>query len=131
MVDKVDKKTRSYIMSRIRSKWTTPEKLMHGHLKSRKIRHTMHPPIEGNPDVWIKDSKLVVFIDGDFWHGKNYVQRAPKLQPFWKDKIKTNMIRDRKYNRLLRDRGWTVLRLWEEDVKKRPEWCMERIKAYI
>lgn len=126
MVDIVDKETRSYMMSRIRSKWTIPEKIMHGYLKSRKIKHRMHPKMTGNPDIVMEGRGLVIFVDGDFWHGKYYPKRKHKLQQFWKDKIENNMERDKKHGKLLKQEGWRVLRLWEEDIRKRPGWCLEQ-----
>ena len=128
MVDIVDKQTRSYMMSRIRGKWTVPEKIIHGYLKSRKVRHEMHPNMAGNPDIMLKGKETVVFVDGDFWHGKDYEKRKSKLQPFWKDKIRKNMERDKKHTKLLKQGGWNVVRIWEEDVRKRPEWCVEQLE---
>lgn len=129
MVDVFTKEKRSEVMSKIRGKWTVPEKIIHNRLKAGKIRHRMHPRMEGNPDVLLKDTDVVVFIDGDFWHGKDFKKRKHKLSAYWRNKITTNMKRDRKHSRMLRDDGWEVVRLWEEDIRKRPEWCMERIKA--
>lgn len=130
MTDVFSKEKRSEVMSRIKGKWTTPEMVMHGHLKSRKIQHKMHPRMAGNPDILITGTRTVVFIDGDFWHGKEYAKRKHKLKPFWKAKIETNMKRDKRYGKVLKEDGWRVLRFWEGDVLKRPDWCIERVKAY-
>lgn len=127
MADVFSKKKRSEIMSKIRGKWTEPEKIVHGRLKAGKVRHKMHPKMAGNPDVLLKDKNMVVFIDGDFWHGKDFSKRKDKLNEFWRNKIATNMTRDRRNNRMLRSEGWDVLRLWEDDIMKRPEWCIEKI----
>lgn len=129
MADVFSKKKRSEIMSKIRGKWTEPEKIVHGHLKSRKVKHKMHPKMAGNPDVLLADRDLVVFVDGGFWHGQDFKKRKNKLNSFWRHKIETNMKRDKRNNRMLRGEGWEVLRLWEDDIKKRPEWCLERINA--
>ncbi len=39
----------------------------------------------GKPDILIKETNLVVFIDGDFWHGKDFKRRKKKLQPLMQD----------------------------------------------
>jgi DNA mismatch endonuclease (patch repair protein) len=131
MTDVFSKQKRSQIMAKIKGKWTTPEKVIHAHLKSQNIRHKMHPKMVGNPDVLIKDSNIVVFVDGNFWHGRHYNKRRDSLPPFWKAKIETNMKRDRKNNLLLKAEGWNVIRFWEEDIRKNPGLCIERVKAYI
>jgi len=117
MADRVDAKTRSYIMSRIRGKWTTPERLLHNRLKGMKVRHTMHPKIFGNPDAYLKDSNTVVFVDGCFWHGCPEHGHIPKTRrKFWGAKIKRNMDRDVRYTKELESVGFSVLRLWECQV---------------
>jgi DNA mismatch endonuclease (patch repair protein) len=129
MTDVFSPEKRSEVMSKIRGKWTTPERVIHGYLKGRKIPHEMHPNIIGNPDVRIKGTNLVIFIDGNFWHGKDYNRRKKKLQPFWRDKIHSNMCRDKRHVRLLRSEGWRVMRFWEDDVLKRPEWTIKKITS--
>lgn len=114
MVDRVDKITRSYIMSKIRGKWTNPEKLLHNHLKGHKIKHTMHPKMIGNPDAYIIDINTAVFVDGCFWHGCPIHGHIPKSKrKFWKAKIERNRVRDSKYNNRLERAGFGVLRIWE------------------
>jgi DNA mismatch endonuclease (patch repair protein) len=119
MADNLSKKTRSYIMSQIRGKWTKQEKLLHNHLKGRKIRHKMHPKMAGNPDVIIPDKKIAIFLDGCFWHGCPRCYRQPTSNvKYWKNKIETNRKKDKKASILLRRQGWKVMRIWEHDMKK-------------
>jgi DNA mismatch endonuclease (patch repair protein) len=114
------------IMSAIKSKNTRPEKLFEKALKKSKIKYRKHYLIEGKPDFVILSKKVAIFIDGDFWHGNNwrlrgYKNRAQELKSykkFWSDKIKNNVARDKKINRILRKKGWVVLRFWESRVKK-------------
>ena len=72
---------------------------------------------------------MVVFVDGEFWHGKDVEQLV--LSPFWRNKISNNVKRDKRVTRQLRGMGWAVLRFWEKDVTKRPEWCLKRIKSKV
>jgi DNA mismatch endonuclease (patch repair protein) len=128
MVDRVSPEKRSEIMSNIRSKWTAPEKKMHGLMKSRKIRHKMHPKIAGSPDIVLKDSKTAVFIHGCFWHKCPKCYREPKSKrEYWVPKIDRNVKRDRKNASTLRKAGWKVVRVWEHDIMRDALKCVERI----
>lgn len=119
MPDVFTKEKRSYIMSRIRSKWTKPEKTIHGYLKGRKIAHKMHPRIPGSPDLILTDAKRAVFIHGCFWHGcPKCSKKAPRTNPnFWKQKIERNMSRDREAVKKLKSDGWKVVIVWEHSMK--------------
>jgi DNA mismatch endonuclease, patch repair protein len=68
-------------------------------------------------------ARVVVFCDGDFWHGRNLQQRISKLErghnaPYWVAKIQRNAERDRFQTELLQSAGWLVLRFWETDILK-------------
>lgn len=73
-----------------------------------------HLPLPGKPDfAWPKE-KVVVFVDGCFWHGCPHHYSAPKHNAaFWRNKVETNQRRDRRVTRQLRARGWSVIRIWE------------------
>lgn len=121
MTDNMTKKQRSKTMSRIRSIWTSKEKMLHNLLKSLKIKHKMHPQIVGNPDVLIYP-KTLLFIDGCFWHGCPKHYKKPKSNvEYWEKKIRLNVNRDLKSRDLLKKRGWKVKRIWEHEIKKDTE----------
>ena len=74
----------------------------------------------GTPDFTFKKYKVAIFADGDFWHGKDWETRKKKLGTnagYWFNKIETNLERDFKVNRKLKEDGWLVLRFWESDLK--------------
>lgn len=130
-MDTVSKKKRSEIMGKIKSKWTSIEKETHNQLKGLRIKHKMHPKITGNPDILLKKTNIVIFLDGDFWHGKNLKdkKKMPKTnKKFWQKKINANINRDKKWNRKLRKMGMKVLRFWETDIKKNPKAVMRKIQ---
>lgn len=82
--------------------------------------------LPGKPDVVFTRARVVIFCDGDFWHGKDWEARQAKLRrgsnpAYWVAKIKRNMDRDQRDTRLLIDQGWTVLRLWESDILGNPQ----------
>jgi len=119
MADIMTKKQRSYTMSRIRSKWTKQEKLVHNKLKSLHIKHQMHPKIKGSPDIILKNKKIAVFLHGCFFHKcpKCYVE--PKSNKnYWVPKITRNVSRDKKNLKALKLAGFKVLCVWEHEIKK-------------
>ena len=72
----------------------------------------MYPKMFGNPDFILRRKKIVIFCDGDFWHGYNYEKKKKPSKKFWRDKIERNMTRDTKVSKKLRREGWSVLRFW-------------------
>lgn len=75
-------------------------------------------PLHGKPDFVFPRQRLAVFVDGCFWHGHPTKCRLPKSnRSYWEEKIRRNMARDRKVTRLLRKRGWKVVRIWEHKIQ--------------
>ena len=75
-----------------------------------------------------------MFVDGEFWHGKDWETRKPRLnrnREYWIQKIEENMDRDRRNDRDLTAMGWQVVRFWEKDVKKDPDRCAGTVIAMI
>jgi len=129
MTDIFTPEKRSWVMSRIKCKNTKIELKIKKMLADIGYRFEMHPEMFWNPDFVHKRKKIVIFCDGDFWHGYRYVQKKRLPKKFWRDKIENNMRRDKRYNRKLRRDGWSVLRLWEHDIEKDPEKCRRKIVA--
>lgn len=81
--------------------------------------------LPGKPDIVFTGSRVAVFCDGDFWHGRNWDDRRSKLEDganatYWVAKIERNMQRDAHNSRLLQQQGWHVIRLWETEIKHNP-----------
>ena len=121
-MDVHDKKTRSYNMSRIRSKNTKPEMLVRKHLFSKGFRYRLHDKkLPGKPDIILPKYRTVILVHGCFWHGhdncKYYV--VPKTRTeWWLNKINKNKERDAKNISALREAGWNVLVIHECELKK-------------
>ena len=130
MADIFTPEKRSWVMSRIRSKDTKIEKKTASMLRKNKIRYRRFPKVFGSPD-FVVEKKVIVFCDGDFWHGYQYDKKKKPPKKFWREKIERNMERDRKVSRTLRRDGWSVIRIWEHDIEKRPAACLRRIKKII
>lgn len=127
MPDVLTQQQRSFNMSRIRSRWTAQERLVHGLLKAFRVRHRMHPPIPGKPDVLVIPG-LAVYLHGCFWHGcpRCYVP-AKSRQDYWHPKIDRNRMRDRRNAMAVRRAGYRTLCLWEHDLKRDAPACVRRI----
>ena len=130
MTDIFSKEKRSWIMSRIRGKNTRIEIITRNILRSNKLKFIQHPKIYGNPDFLV-GKKTAIFCDGDFWHGFQYDKKKKPRKKFWKDKIEENMRRDKRISRKLRRDGYSVIRLWEHDIEKRPRVCLNRITRFM
>jgi DNA mismatch endonuclease (patch repair protein) len=92
--------------------------------------------LPGKPDIVFVKAKVAVFCDGDFWHGRNWPQLRLKLErgtnsSYWLAKIKSNIERDIRNNRLLEDTGWYVIRFWETDIKRDPVLCANQLKEIV
>ena len=81
-------------------------------------------------------ARIAVFVDGDFWHGRRLNARLAKLSnghnaPYWTAKIAANHARDVRTRQALRKRGWTVVRVWESELKGSLESTSDRIVALV
>lgn len=88
--------------------------------------------LPGHPDVAFPRAHLAVFVDGDFWHGRDWENRRRKLQvgsnpDYWIAKIQRNMERDLETTSRLESMGWTVLRFWESEVRSDPAKVVQKI----
>jgi DNA mismatch endonuclease (patch repair protein) len=135
MADFLDKEKRSEIMSRIRSKDTKAELVVFRYLRQQNIYFQKHySKAQGNPDIALPRKKIAVFIDGDFWHGREYRKTVNRLpEGYWKEKIKRNYKRDKENFKKLTEEGWTVLRVWESDInrKRTRDVELEKIKIFL
>ena len=114
--------TRSEQMARIKSKNTTFEMLLRRELWRRGLRYRANDKtVFGKPDVVFKGRKIAVFVDSEFWHGKDYPngRNIPKENnEYWVKKIERNIERDKEVNQNLKENGWTIIRIWSKDLKR-------------
>jgi len=133
MSDRLSKKQRSYLMSRVKSKGSKIEYLVFSYLRKRHIhfqRHYRRAP--GTPDIARPSEKKAVFIHSDFWHGWQYPRwRNTLTSEFWRDKIESNRRRDKITVRRLRSAGWKVLTVWEHSLKKDLADTIDRICDFL
>lgn len=115
---------------------TKPELALGRLLWSCGIRYRKHTKsIMGRPDFSIKKYKLAVFVDGEFWHGKDWEKKKSDFRgrnrDFWIKKIERNIERDRKVTAYLTAHGWRVFRFWESEIKRSPGVCVGAILRYL
>lgn len=128
-------KQRSKHMSKIKSKDTKPEKKLRKFLWGLGIRYRKNvKKLPGTPDIVISKYNLVIFVDGEFWHGYNWKIKKQKIKSnrdFWIPKIERNIQRDNENNLKLTNDGWKVMRFWEHQIKKEFNVCVNKILDYI
>lgn len=133
MADVFSKKKRSEVMSLIRSRDTKLERIIFQALRKRKIyfqKHYSRAP--GSPDIAIPSLKKAVFIDGDFWHGRNFAKIKRRLpKKYWVGKIGSNIKRDKRNKAMLKKAGWKVLRVWEHEIKKNPKKAVGKVEKFL
>jgi DNA mismatch endonuclease (patch repair protein) len=120
MPERVSQEVRSSIMRAVRSAGTGSE------LRLRAILESFGHPfrqqasdLPGRPDFSFDELRLVVFLDGDFWHGRQWFEegQAPERnRDYWIAKFERNRARDLSATYRLRRRGWSVVRVWESDL---------------
>ena len=122
MVDKFSKKTRSYVMSRIKGKDTKPEIIVRSFLFSKGLRFRKNDKrYPGSPDIVLPKYNTVVFVHGCFWHlhdGCRYATIPKSNVDFWKNKLYGNRERDERNEKELEAMGWNVIIVWECQLKK-------------
>jgi DNA mismatch endonuclease (patch repair protein) len=108
-------------MQRQRRRDTKPEvevrRLLHAAGVRFRVDAKLEPDLRIRGDIVWRGRKVVVFLDGCFWHGCPTHATQPKANAdWWREKLVTNIIRDLQTDAELAARGWTVLRYWEHEA---------------
>src|SRR5574341_1068969 len=135
MVDVFTKKKRSEVMSRIlaRDNKETEEALVKLFRRNRITGWRRHLPLFGRPDFTFRKQRIVVFVDGCFWHCcPEHSNRPVNNRLFWERKLEANRRRDHLVTRTLYAQGWCVIRLWEHELVRRNEKaCLNKIRRAL
>lgn len=135
MADVFDIKKRSDIMSKVRSKnnKSTELKLIkifeENNIKGWKRNY----PVKGHPDFVFLNRKIAIFVDGCFWHGHDCRNTRPSDHAeYWAKKRERNIKRDKEVTEMFEQRGWTVIRIWECELKKKNrEQLLEKLQQFL
>lgn len=136
-MDRLTPEQRHKNMRNIKSKDTSIELLLRKALWKKGIRYRKnYKKIPGTPDIAITQYKIAIFCDSEFFHGKDWEVLRPKLEKgsnpdFWIKKIGKNIEHDNEINKELNFLGWTVIRFWGNDIKKKTDECIKVIEEVI
>lgn len=122
-------------MSKVKLKGGKAETLLAKTLWHQGYRYRKNDKrMPGSPDIAILKHRIAVFVDGEFWHGKDWENRKASLKrnrEYWIEKIEENMARDLRNDQLLTQAGWTPIHFWEKDVMKNLPVCVAEIEEVI
>lgn len=118
-------------MQAVRSKGSKIENALGKALWARGFRYRRNNrAVFGKPDFTFKSKKIAIFVDSEFWHGKDWEIRKHDLKSnrdFWHTKIERNIQRDEEVNSKLASDGWIVIRFWGKDITSNLSSCVEKI----
>lgn len=134
-MDNLTPAQRSKIMSAIRSTNTKDEvrlakALWHLGYRYRKNNRTVF----GTPDLTFKKLKIAIFVDSEFFHGKDWETQKDRIKTnteFWQKKIERNRQRDVEVNNYLQSQNWKVIRFWSHEIQKNLQDCIALIQQEI
>ena len=131
MIDRISEERRSWNMSRIRSKNTSPELRLRSLLHGAGFRFRLHDPkLPGRPDIVLKKYRTVIFVHGCFWHrhpGCSNATTPGTRTEFWQAKFEGTVERDKRKAEELRALSWRVIIIWECELEKCPQGVLDNI----
>jgi DNA mismatch endonuclease, patch repair protein len=131
MADTISVERRSWNMSRIAGRDTKPELLLRSLLHRAGFRFRLHvKDLPGKPDIVLAKYRIAIFVHGCFWHRHQGCRNAtmPSTRPeFWAAKFEGNIERDARNTAVLEEAGWTVIIVWECDLKSDPSAVVSRL----
>ena len=119
------------------SRDTHPEMRLRRALWKRGLRYRVNVAgLTGKPDIVFPRQQVVVFCDGDFFHGKDWETLQGRLTrranpPYWISKIEYNRQRDREVDSILTTAGWRVLRFWESEINSDLESVVDSVESTL
>ena len=134
-MDKLTKEQRSKNMRAVKSTGSKIEVILGKALWAKGYRYRKNnKKVFGKPDFTFAKYKIAIFVDGEFWHGKDWEIRKhdhKSNQKFWYEKIERNIQRDKEVNIELEKQGWEVLRFWGKQIEKDLVNCTKIIEKKI
>jgi DNA mismatch endonuclease (patch repair protein) len=119
-------------MRAVKSSDTSLERKMDTALRAMGLNYLRNDAtLPGKPDFVFHEQRLILFVDGDFWHGWHFSSWSHKLPPYWQQKIDRTRRRDAKNHRRLRRAGWRVLRIWGHQIEGDFDLVLRRLKDIV
>lgn len=134
MSDVYDKETRSKVMARVRAggNKSTELKLIELFRQNGVRGWKRNYKVKGRPDFVFIESRVAVFVDGCFWHGHDCRNTRPSSNKnYWEKKLDRNKKRDVEVSSLFQRRGWSVIRIWECELKNSPDKVIARVQKEL
>lgn len=132
MPDNLTPEQRRKTMAAVKGSDTSLERRLDAAFRRRRWSYRRNDgDLPGKPDFVFPGPKVVVFVDGDFWHGWRFPSWRDKLTAYWREKIERNRRRDRAKFRRLRTLGWTVLRFWGHQVERDLAAVVDRVAYFV
>jgi len=134
-VDRLTKEQRRKNMQAVKATGSKIELALAKELWKRGHRYRKNnKTVFGKPDLTFKKIKLAIFVDSEFWHGKDWETKKHEHKSnidFWHKKIQRNIDRDKEVNEKLTLKGWKILRFLGKDIKKSLLLCADIIEQTI
>jgi DNA mismatch endonuclease (patch repair protein) len=134
-MDRITPEQRSKTMSAIRSTNTKAEIRLAKALWNLGYRYRKNnKTVFGKPDLTFKKLKIAIFVDSEFFHGRDWETQKDRVKTnreFWQKKIERNIQRDIEVNNYLESQNWKVLRFWSEQIEKNLQDCVTKIQSEI
>ena len=131
----------SRAMRRVKSRDTTPEIALRKQLWRLGLRFRLHSRLPGKPDIVFPGKRVAVFVDGDFWHGRQWKTRGfdsladqmnrVNRSQYWLQKLQRTIDRDKCTTAALEAAGWKVVRMWESEIRRNPDEAAARVAATV
>ncbi len=115
---------------------TKPEMALRRRLHARGLRYRVDrqviPGLRRRADLVFVGPRVAVFVDGCFWHLCPEHGNIPKNnREWWREKLEKNAARDRDTDERLREAGWKVIRIWEHDVRAKPDETAGHVEEFV
>ena len=122
-------------MSKVKLKRNKVEMKLAKALWHRGYRYRLnYKQLPGSPDIALTKYNIAIFVDGEFWHGKDFEIKKSKLKnnkDYWIMKIEENLHRDAKNDKLLNEMGWISIHFWSKDIERNLSYCLNVIEDFI
>lgn len=122
-------------MQAIKCKDTSIELALRKALWHKGVRYRKnYKKLIGKPDIVLTKYRIAIFCDSDYWHGYDWENRNKRIKSnrdYWIPKIERNMERDKEVSAALESDGWRVIRLWEWQIKKHLDECIDMVMQAI
>lgn len=120
-------------MAAVKRRDTSPEIGLRKALYAEGIRgwRCDYKRAPGRPDIAWPGRLVAVFVDGAFWHGHPSRHKPGRSGEYWDKKIAANVARDRRVDQELNDAGWSVLRIWDFEIKKDLDGVVSRVAETV